>query len=331
MAQLLAVHYSDKIDAVAMIGGHYFEAINKDSKIAWLTLNTWGCPNTQDAIQLKTQAKTQNIQVLRGETPFVLKSKDGGFSHHAASDFAWKLMQTFIKTMVVLRDKNHGAIPAVELWPITMTIDREKQYLPSEEFAALWKQLPHEATASFENETDSEQPLIVSPPSGRTKRIVFFVHDPSLYESTHLMDNLYFIAKKNNIAVSAEISDNQFKSLEKVRKTIAFILENEQWKTMPVYVLGSGVGGRLAAVAALANGSARIKQVTTFNSEYIFPINELSISAYRNKSQIPLMMLASDDSYLPSRKIRDTDSILVENGGESLGKWWFYILSKCSE
>lgn len=334
MAQLIGVHYPDKIDVVAMIGGGTFEPVSSNSKIAWLALNTWGCWYTSATQKFKAQAKTQGVQVLRGETPSVLKTKDNMFAHHAASNFAWKLMQAFIKETVALREKNNGIMPPVEQWPIAETINQEKQYLPSVEFAELWKQLPHEGTALFENETetdDSNKYIIVDPPSRHVRGIVLFIHDPSLYESVHLMDNLYFLAKKDNIAISVKMGDDHFKTLEKIKNALNFILGNEKWSRLPVYVQGSGAGGRLAAIAALSNGNARIKRIATLNSEYMFPFDELSIASYRNKSRIPLKMLAGNNDFSVTQKIHDTDSILIESKGTNFDKWWFYLLARIAE
>ena len=334
MAQLMAVHHSDKIDAVAMIGGGTMDPVSRNSKIAWLALNTWGCWYTSVAQKFKAQAQTQGVQVLRGETPFVLKTKDNMFAHHGADSFAWRLMQTFIKDAVVLREKNNSIMPSVEQWPIVETISQEKQYLPSSEFATLWKQLPHEGTALFENEAgidDSHKYIIVEPPSGHVRGIVLFIHDPLLYESVHLMDNLYFLAKKDNIAVSVKMGDDHFKALEKIKNALDFILKNDEWSKLPIYVQGSGAGGRLAAVAALSNGNSRIKRIATLNSEYMFPLDELSIASYRNKSRIPLKMLAGNKNYSIPQKIHDTDSILIESKGINFDKWWFYLLARTAE
>ena len=334
MAQLMATHYPDKVDAVAMIGGGTMDPVGKDSKIAWLALNTWGCWNTSVTQKFKTQAQSQGVQVLRGETPSILKTKDTTYAHHAAGIFAWRLMQAFIKDAAALREKNNGVIPPVEQWPVAETINQEKQYLPSAEFATLWKQLPHEASAAFGDDagTDkSREYMIAEPPAGRPRGIVLFIHDPALYASVHPVDNLFFLVKKDNIAVSVKAGDDHFKTLEKVKNALSFILENEKWRRLPIYVAGSGAGGRLAAVAALSSNNPRIKRITTLNSEYTFPFDELSISSVRNKSRLPLKMLADGNNSSPPPKIHDTDAILIESKGVNFGKWWFYLMARSAE
>jgi tetratricopeptide (TPR) repeat protein len=334
MAQLLGVHYPDKIDAIAMIGGHFFEPVDKDSKTVWLALNTWGCPNTPDTMQFEEQAVSKGIQVLRGETPSVLKNKGDRFAHHSPSPFAWKLMQAFIRDVAALRENNKGIVPPVEQWPILSAVNLEKQYLPSEEFASLWNQLPHDATLMLETEEENaifQEYITLNPSSGSARGIVFFVHDPSFYESTHLMDNLYYLAKKDLIAVSIKMDDDYFMTLEKIKRTLGFILRNDKWKCLPVYVVGSGSGGVLASVAALENGSARIKRITTLNSEYVWPVDRLSISKYRNKNQIQLRMLWDNSDFSPPPSNPNTESVLFKSKGACFGKWWFYLLAKAAE
>lgn len=334
MAQLLGVHHADKIDAIAMIGGHFFEPVDRDSKIVWLALNTWGCQNTPDAILFEEQTLSQGIRILRGETPSILKNKGDRFAHHSPGPFAWKLMQAFIRDVAALRERNNGMMPPVEQWPVIGSVNLEKQYLPSKEFESLWNQLPHDATVMLETETDpaiSQEQIVVNPPFGNARGIVYFVHDPLLYESTHLLDNLYYLAKKDFITVSVKVDDDYFMTLERVKRTLDYILKKDEWKSLPVSVIGSGTGGVLVSVAALENGNARIKRITTFNSEYVLPIDRLSISKYRNKSQIPLKMMRDSSEFLPPAANPNTESVLFNSKSDCFGKWWFYLLAKAAE
>ena len=189
-------------------------------------------------------------------------------------------MQTFIKDVVVLREKNNGIMPLAEKWPVEENINNEKQFLPSEKFASLWNKLPHEGTDILANKDESSH-IVVNPPSGCARSIVLFVHDPLFYESTHLMDNLYFLAKQKNIAIAVKVSNNHLETLKKVKKILKLILKKKKWKNLYVYVLGSDDGGRLAATAVLSNSNPRIKRITTFNSEYRWPFKALSPIRYR--------------------------------------------------
>ena len=330
MAHQLATSHPDKIDAVAMIGGGSYSLVDKNSTVAWLTLNTWGDVFVLAAKKFKKQAQSAGIQVLCGETPFSLKKKSDRYAHHEAGPFAWKLMQAFIRDVAALREKNNGIMPIAENWPQTETINNEKLFLPSEEFASLWKKIPHEGTAILANKEDDSY-ITVMPPSGHARAVVLFVHDPSFYDSTNLMDNLYFLAKQKNIAVAVKVSDNHFETLEKIQNTLETVLENEKWKNLRVYVLGSGDGGRLAAIAALSNNNPRISKITTFNSEYRWPFIELSPIKYRRKSRIPLTMLADNEDSIIKTKSRRTKPVLIKSNGTKFGKWWFYLLDQATK
>jgi tetratricopeptide (TPR) repeat protein len=330
MGQQLASAHPNKIDAVAATGGDSCTSVQSRSKVAWLVLNTWGDYYICDAKKLKMQAKSIGIQVLCGETPFILKNKDGTHAHHSASPFAWKLMHTFIRDVVALREKNNGVMPLAEKWPVEETINNEKQFLPSEKFASLWKKLPHESTSILANKADDSH-IIVMPPSGRARAVILFVHDSSFYNSTHLMDNLYFLAKQNNIAIAVKVSDNHFKTLKKIKGVLKLILKKKKWRNLYVYVLGSGDGGRLVAAAALSNNNPRIKRITTFNSKYRWPFEKLSPVRYRRKSRILLRMLADNEEYLIKTKSRRTKPVLIKSSGKKFGKWWFYLLAQASK
>jgi alpha/beta hydrolase fold len=330
MVQQIAIHHPDKVDAVALVGGNTYNPICQNTNIAWLTLYTWGDQRIPRMRKFKEHAQSIGIQVLLGETPTLLYNKDNRHAHHSPSNLVWKLMQTFLRDVAELRKNNNGVMPPAEKWPIEKIINNEKQYFPSKKFASLWKKLPHESTALFENK-NYDSHIIVMPPSGLARAIVLFIHDPSFYGSTHLIDNLYFLAKQNNIAITVKVSDNHFKTLEKIKNTLEFILQNEKWKNLQVYVLGSGGGGRLAAIAALSNGNPRINKITTLNSEYRWPFKELSPVRYRRKSQIPLVMLVDNENSLIKTRSRRTKPVLIKSNGQKFGKWWFYLLAKAAK
>lgn len=330
MAQLLAINHPDKIDAVAGTGGRSYNPVKNGSKVAWLVLNTWGCANTLSAKQFKRQSQTTGVQVLRGETPSILKLKGGTHAHHTAGPLAWKLMEEFIRGVVELREKNNGIMPIPKEWPIEETINNEKQFLPSERFAFLWEKLPHKGTAIFADKNDNSH-IVVMPSSRHARAIVLFVHDQSFYESTNPMDNLYFLAKQNNIAIGVKVNDDHFETLKRIRKALSTILRKQSWRRLPIYVAGSGNGGRLAAVAALSIGSSRIRRITTFNSEYRWPFRVLSTIAYRRKSWIPLIMFADSKEHLTKTKNHRNKPVLIKSNRTKFGKWWFYLLAQATK
>jgi pimeloyl-ACP methyl ester carboxylesterase len=329
MAQQMGINYPDKIDAIAMVGGRFFESLKVKSNIAWLSVNTWGCSGVPASKLFKEEADRLGMQVLRGETPPIWASKDTGDYHHGPSSTAWKLMQTFIRDLAKLRQKYVETVPSVEKWPTSEIINGEKQYFPSVEFASLWKQLPHEASKFLADENrDKNKPIIVNPPS-QPLAVIFFIQDPAFDCSTVLLDNLYYFASKGTIAVSVEMGDDYFEALKKIRNALDFVLKNEKWNALPVYVAGLGTGGQLATIATLSNGDKRIKKITTFNSEYEWPFPELSISEARKRNKkMPLKMIFSSADLYGGKKSEDTEFRAVEANGPFFGDKWFALLDE---
>lgn len=91
-----------------------------------------------------------------------------------------------------------------------------------------------------------------------------------------LQDNLYYLAEAGAIPVAFKLSDDLLKDVVRLKQALAGILAKEEWKTLPVYVVGVNSGGQLAAVAALSNGDKRIKQITTLNGAHFQKVGNLA-------------------------------------------------------
>jgi len=321
MAQQLAELYPNKIDAAAWNGGAQYEPFKSHSNVALLALNTWGCSGIPATTSLKKQAEQYGIKVLCGEAPPV---KIGHFGHHAASDMTYKLIHTFIRDIARLREQNNGKIPPIEKWPVTEIITGEKQYLPSLDFVALWKQLPHDATNKISNGNNDE--LIIFPQSGKANCIVFFAQDFESSNLPMLQDNLYFLAQAGSIPITIKLSNDYIKDVDRLKKALDTILLKNEWKTLPIHIIGNGIGGQLAAVAALSNGSKRIMRITTLNTSYEHPFDSLSIAMHRSVSSIPLKMIYGKADFLSPKNVPNTEATFID-GAEQDNKW-FSILSE---
>ena len=328
MAEQIGVTHPDKVDAVAMVGGHYFDPLKKNHT-AWLSLNTWGCFTIPAERKLQNEAKALDMQVLYAETPPSLGGKDGQYFHHAPSSTAINLIQLFIRDVARLRQENGGIMPLPESWPISKEIAGETLHFPSEELADAWSLLPIAAAKSFADDSrNMDAPVYLEPPHDmKPSGLAFFVHDPSYYESTIPMDNLYYLASIGIVAASVEIDAYSRCSFERIKRALDGALKDERYKSLPVYVIGSGIGGELAAVAAMLNGSNRIRKISTFNSEYRSPINELSMLAVRSRSELPLMMYFGMDGLMMPPRARNIEIEMVDGGGLFFGRDWFKMLA----
>ena len=325
MAQQMAVAYPDKIDAVAWCGGATYDQVGANSNVAWLAISTWGCYGVPTTRQFKKQAASAGKQVLRGEAPPDWKTVGGTYFHHAASDTTCKLMQTFIRDIVKLREQNNGKVPPPEKWPVVADICGERRYFPSEEFAALWQQLPHAVTKQLEGEYSPAEEFAAFPHSDKADRIVLYAGETES-EVILPMDNLYFLANESTIPLSFKLSNDYLNDFERIKKALNNIIAKEEWKNLPVYVIGTGTGGQILASAALTNGSKRIVRITTFNSDYEHPFEQLSIAAHRKGSNIPLKMYLEKSKASPDTTMPNTNIVKV-NAAELTGTKWFTLLA----
>lgn len=329
LAGQLGACYPDKVDAVGMIGGRFLAPLNKENaKVAWLSLNTWGCPGTQAGREFKKQADALGMRVLRGETAPAWSGKDGAYFHHAPSKYSLNAIQLFIRDVAKMRRENGGAIPNPATWPETREVAGETLRFGSEELASQWLLMPLAAEkALLDASRETSDPVYIDPPNGAApKGLAFFVQDTTLYDSTLPIDNVYYLAERGFAGTYVELDEDCHASFERIKTALGKALGEERYKKLPVYVIGSGLGGELAASAALANGDKRIRKVTTFNAEFKSPIEKLSIATYRAKSELPLMMYFGYDSLIMPKKAKSTHLEIVEKGGLTFGKSWFKMV-----
>jgi pimeloyl-ACP methyl ester carboxylesterase len=330
LAQQMGVHSPDKIDAIAMVGGRFFDPPNEKSKIAWLALNTWGCPGVDANREFEASAKKIGMQVLRAETPPIWELKGKQYFHHGPSELTLGMIQNFISECAKLRDANGGIMPPPEKWEyLSLNSYGEKVFLPSKEFEEAWNSIPHKGIRmALDYQNQKKSYLILKPAKkGVPDRIVFFIHDPELYGSTFLIDNTYRIVSAGAVCISVVMdTDNYSSSLEFISKNLELALKD--YKDIPVYIVGVGSGGMLAAVAALKNGDTRIKKITTFNSPcYDWAGDEFSIPGARKKDgNIPLKMFFDGKDFNLPEENSKIDVEFISADGEFFGEKWFPLL-----
>ncbi|MDD3118101.1 MAG: hypothetical protein PHQ27_02880 [Victivallales bacterium] len=318
MAQMMSASYPDRVAAAAWCGGSKYDPVGKGNRSAWLALNTWGCYGIPNTRIFQRQAETQGQQVLRAETA------TNGEDHHSAGEMSYHLMHIFIRDMVNLRDRNGGKIPPVEEWPVCREQNGKKRYFPSAEFAACWDRVPHEVNRQLEN--DAGPVMAVFPYEGPVDRIVIYADEGNDNFSVLPQDVLYDLSHKKVLPISFKVGDNYRQDFEQMKQALTDVLKNPEWRELPVYVVGRGIGGQILAAAALANGNKRIAGIVTFNSEYENPFDHMSIAAHRNDSVLPLRMYFDKTAMSPGMKpIPHTEVISVDE--EDNNKKWLARLN----
>lgn len=376
MAEEFVIHYHDKVDASACNGGynniHFKKTPSKKLKTAYLINNTAG-----DWYAEKPKDNSQ-LQILRLITPPIWKDKGGTYFHHTASPVSWNLIHLFIKGVVELRAKNGGVPPFYKEWPYKQKNSEGKTlYFPSEEFQKEWNKIPTKILEELKyNPKEMAKRNIYFIPA-KPSAVVIYIHAPApppkpqktkIYISDDdtitvkntksnettlvtLQDTLYFLYARNVIACSVKISKDRKQSVKKVVALLKEVMRKKEWRNLPIYVCGVGMGGEMAAVAALRYGEIvtkqrieikknhvtffktkvtrdqRVKNIITINSIFNDKISYLSIRKARSKSKVPLVMLYSKDfkKIQPKRIPQYTKIKAIPVEGYTLGKRWFNV------
>ena len=329
MAELLCAENPDKMDAAAMLGGRFFDPLKGQSATAWLSLNTWDAYTEVEEGAFRKDAEAQGIQVLHALTPPNWNAKDGGYFHHAPGDEAINLMQLFIRDVAKLRSENGGVMPSPDKWPATLKQDGKTSHSPSEAFTAAWNLLPAATLKELADKTRRPDEPVYLEPSGNAKPrgLAFFVQDPKFYRVVLPMDNLYYLSGRGLAGASVEVGKDSASSLENVRKALGSVLKNGRFKVMPVYVLGIGAGGNIAALAALESGDPRIKRISTFNSDLGSASLEGQMTEARGKSSLPLRMYFDHPvGNMPIAEMPNSSREQVDSKTVLFGKYWFKAL-----
>ena len=295
LVEQLAVHHPGEVLAAASAGGRFFDPVPPDFPVPLLLLNTFGCPNRPDTRAFAARwPATARYPLWCALTPPVFADKGNRFFHHTPSPCAYDLMAEFLHAVAELAAAHHGELPPADQWPVPPASAEAPGPYPAADFAALWQRLPHQALLRLEN-PDPRSPLtVLTPPEPPPDRIVFYLHDPQLDSATTLADNLYYLAHSGAVAASVVLDDDPEVSLRRIRSALDELEERAEWRHLPLYVAGSGLGGQLAAVAAQNRPGNRIRRIVTLNSEYRSVFRNFSIEANRRRNSRPLTMIFDD-------------------------------------
>ena len=140
MAERMVATYPEEIAAATWSGGTSYTDLPK-SDVATFFFSNWGCPGAKATQSLAKDAHAHGISLLWTEIP---PNSGARLNHHSPSQLTAQLKQTFLQGVVALANPVTGAIPPPEEWPCRYAMpDGSLIYLPSAEFARLWKKLPH--------------------------------------------------------------------------------------------------------------------------------------------------------------------------------------------
>ncbi len=385
MAEEFVMSYFDRIDGVAVVGGHNNFVVNVSKKArkechpGCLILHTCGDDFQRPVFD-------RYFQTLRLIVAPNWDRKTGKYFHHAGSPMAWKFIHLFLKGIVELRAKHGGKLPYYRDWPYSSArfhlkgwssifqIDK-RDYFPSKEFKDAWDKIPNELLtrmhANYRRNWMSDERLkfmhmkririrenLYFVPEN-PKAVVMYLHDPKEDKAdsqANLSHCLYYLHQQGVVGASIMIypEDQSRDSLKRVEKLLLEIKANKKWKDLPIYVCGLGIGGKIAALAALRYGDdierkrveikrgktrivrteiirhPRVKKIYTINTDYSNKAFVKYLIKVRGGSKIPLTMIFGEDSARLKPSVAPPGA-KIENApysGLTLGKGWFPILKR---
>ncbi|MFH1825416.1 MAG: hypothetical protein ABH873_09395 [Candidatus Firestonebacteria bacterium] len=265
MGQQMGIYYPDKIEAVAGIGGAFFDEPKVKSDVAWLMINTWGDSTIVKNDEFAKNAGALGMQVLRILTPPVWDKKGDNF-HHIPSNLAEKYVFEFVKGILDLRRNNGGKTPIYEKWPVKYSSENKTLYFSSEDFEKTWKKLPHEFIRAMQRTIESDE--IVDFPAKGAKKIVLFLQDEKFY-STMLLDNVYYLHELGYDVVTIDIEMDILYDVCKKRiiKTLQYSIEKSKKEGKDLYAVGFWESGLtlLSEVSKLKD--PKVKKLFIFNPQ----------------------------------------------------------------
>ena len=127
----------------------------------------------------------------------------------------------------------------------------------------------------------------------------------------------------NSIVIYNQFGQEQCDNPQMVDDVLAKILSVNEWRDLPLYVLGDGLGGQAVAVAALKSQNDRIRRIITLDSIYQFEPNEaLSIAAHIRGNRIPFSICFSQYNFelLPDSPAI-AEEVYLDGERTMLGVW----------
>jgi len=270
-------------------------------------------------------------------------------------------------------------LPYYTEWPYKSVNSKGKiAYFPSLEFKQEWDKIPTKILEELKyNPKERAKKNIYFIPT-KPSAVVIYIHEPAppkkkrkpeFYISNDgtvtvkhfkddkeypvtLQDTLYYLYTHDVIACSVQTSKDRKRSVKKVIALLKEVMKKDKWKNLPIYVCGVGIGGEMAAVAALKYGEKvtkekieikknnvtffktkitkkkRVKNIIIINSIFNNKNSYLSIKKARSKSNIPLVMLYSQEfkKIHPKRNPKYTKIKEIPTKGYTLGRKWFNVL-----
>ncbi len=311
MAQNLIAAHPEKIDGAVWNGGSRYDMPSRKSDhIPRLMINTWGCPGEKPSAELTDQLRQRGVPAL-----FTAIGADPELkllNHHNPGPDYYFLMEKYIAGLIRLRRENNGKMPPLKEWKHRDGLD----YFPDAEFAEVWRK-----RLTVQPPMDRSGLFGVYPHPGAGDRLAIVFTEKSNAENPLTLDLFYHLSRRGTVPVSINIGDDLLGGSVRGRRALAAVMGDERWKKLPVYVVGFGGAGQVAAIEAMRYSGREIKKITLFDTVYDSPFPDISIANHRASSRIPLRIYLNNIGEFAGRKIPDTEFLNASSSSLTNQSW----------
>lgn len=254
MAERLAIDHPDKIDAVAIAGGHRYEPAVTESLMPWCILSTRGDERLADNRALVAQLREGGAQVLAAVTPPEWRLRGGTNFDHTASETSEMMLATFISG--VARNRRAGVLDPAK-WPFlydaksprrivandagAASIPAERRrYLPSADAVRAWRAMPWAAQkiAMALPGGGTLEARVAWPRETQPKGIILYHQRWSGLTHFTMTTDADFLADRGFVVIAPRIAETESDPEKLLADSLAWLVSQQEAAGLLLFVAG---------------------------------------------------------------------------------------------
>jgi len=322
MAERMALKYSDKFSAIALMGGSGYTPVDKTTSFPWLIMNTLGAGEQEDNVQLQDQLRKEGNEVIYAKTPSWRELRGTNNFSHTAGPLAISLLQNYFWSIYQKRESD-GTMPSPRSWSLVAHAEKpfdiyriprgdlgvplgDKWFrLPGEAMGLFWSLRPAPLTTDKivlgEGQTI---PLMVATPNldGKPpKGVVIVTREFDYLQYATTVNDLYHWSEEGYTAVAFRSSKGTlFKSRTSPpwSELVDWIKKQNNLSNVPIY-LSSQTGHTLPLEDwGRADLRAKLKAILVTEVDADEPLSKNKEQLEKYPSGVPILIAAHTDEDL---------------------------------
>ena len=326
MAQQMACFFPDEIDAVAWCSGGGFIPYPSSTHPPSLALSAWGDASEPETMKLAAEDCARGGYTLFASIPPRWSDKGNAAYHHGGNDLGYNIMIEFLADVAALRRANAGNLPPVTTWPnVVRTADDVIMPSPGEAFSDEWNKFPDRELRKLREKEESQKDelLWLKLSYSNPNKVVIFLMPPAWRSDMWLIDNLFFIAERGNIAVSKPMINESDDYVAETSSVLKTVLADAQYSVLPIEIISCGTMAtplKYALRSLVPEEKKRISKVILMNPN---ALDEILLKEF-----LQLLVWSNDLKYkhLDSRQV-----IYRREPGETFSTFYYKMLGEAIE